>query len=109
VIEKISFNKNQEVSYSSKGINRKLYSSVSREWEMRTGYYTQRFHNELMRALESDYFEAEIDGKWERFVFEDSYNIEWDEAEPGQKRGKATLKLKSYYRDIYNDFCVFSD
>lgn len=109
VIEKISFNKNQEVSYSSKGINRKLYSSVSREWEMRTGYYTQRFHQELMRALESDYFEAEVDGKWERFIFEDSYNIEWDEAEPGQKRGKATLKLKSYYRDIYNDFCVFSD
>ena len=106
-IEKVSFNKNQEVSYSSKGINRKLYSAVSREWEMQTGYYTQRFHVELMRALESDYFEAEIEGKWERFIFEDTYQIEWDDAEPGQKRGKATLKLRSYQRDIYNDFCIF--
>jgi len=106
-IEKISFNKNQEISYSSKGINRKLYSAVTREWELTTGYYTERFHVELMRALESDYFEAEINGTWERFIFEDTYQVEWDEADPGQKRGKATVKLKSYQRDVYNDFCVF--
>jgi hypothetical protein len=106
-IEKIGFNKTQEVSYSSRGINRKLYSAVSQEWTLTTGYYSEKFHKHLMRALESDYFEAEINGEWHRFVFEDNYNIEWNEDIPNQKRGKAVVKLKSYRRDIYNDFCVF--
>jgi len=106
-IEKIGFNKTQEVSYSSKGINRKLYSAVSVEWTLTTGYYSEKFHKHLMRALESDYFEGEINGEWHRFIFEDNYNIEWNSDNPNQKKGKATVKLKSYRRDVYNDFCVF--
>lgn len=106
-IEKVSFSKNQEISYSSKGINRKLYSAVSQEWEFQTGFYTERFHVELMRAMESDYFEAEINANWHRFILEETPNIEWDNANPNQKRGKLSVKLKSYQRDVYNDFCVF--
>ena len=106
-IEKIGFNKTQEVSYSSKGINRKLYSAVSKEWILTTNYYTEKFHKHLMRALESDYFEAEINGEWHRFIFEDNYSIEWNEEYPNLKKGKAVIKLKSYQRDVYNDFCVF--
>lgn len=103
-VQFVGISKRQEVTYTPLGINRKLYSAVSEEYEIITAPYTERFHKLLAKALEYDHVQIDYNGLFIDVVAEESYNIEWNSEDMPNRKGIGRIKLKARKREITNSF-----
>jgi hypothetical protein len=104
IVNKAGYNKRQEISVSSKGITRKLLSVIDETFVITTDYYTKRWHDKMLLALESDYIEVLFMGEWIGIVADETYKINWQEIPlPKFGMGEVTVK-KSKYKYL-NTFC----
>lgn len=92
-----------EVSTSTKGIVRKLYSQSFTTMMMYTDFLTQDILDILMDALNSDKLQILINGSWQGVVMEDDLEISEEPSNmPYRSKVSATLTFREY--TIHNDF-----
>jgi hypothetical protein len=103
-VDRAGYSKKQEISTSSKGITRKLLSVIDETFTITTDYYTKRWHDKMLRALESDYMEVQFEGEWISIVADDTYKINWEEI-PMPQRGMGEIVVKKSKYKYLNTFC----
>jgi len=103
-MEKAGYNKRQEISMSSKGTTRKLLSVIDETYVISTDYYSKKWHDAFVLALESDYMEVVFEGEWVPIVAEETYKINWEEI-PRPQKGKGEITVKRAKYKYFNTFC----
>ena len=103
--------KNQEISRSSKGIIRKLYTTMERDWLIESDYYPSNTHAFIAQLIEKDYFYMEsifdndTQTQKKRFNAEDTWNVKWETNLPRIKVAKGECNLTEYEYNYVNEFC----
>lgn len=111
IIRNPQVKKTQEISKSTKGVIRKLYSTYERSYEMITDLYSEHVHYELAKAVESDEFQ--VIGAWDEiplvqpkfFVAEETYKVNWGKTFPTKLKAQAEMVLLDRDYTYVNDFC----
>lgn len=97
LLNKKTFKKDQDNSESTKNQIKKLRSEIDNSYILETDYYTPKVHDELIRAVESDFFEIFVKDRWVSYFSSESYEIVWEEAPiPYKGKGRVNLLLTNY-------------
>lgn len=103
--------KTQEISKSTRGELRKLYTTYEKLYEMVTDYYSEQIHGELSVAVESDIFQ--VGTYWNQsnlpffksFVAEETYKVNWSKDFPTRRLAQAEMVLIEKEYTYINTFC----
>lgn len=97
------FKKNQDITITTGGQVRKLYSQTFDMYEMETDFYSYDFLDVLNQALSSDNLAIIQNGQWVGFTAEDTPEVEDEPAQtPTRGRIKVVLTRRNFI--INNDF-----
>lgn len=97
------YKKNQDITITTGGEVRKLYSQTFDMYELQTDFYSYDFLDVLNQAMSSDNLAFLVNGQWVGFTSEETPEIE-DEPTQTPTRGRLTAVVTRRNFIINNDF-----